>query len=369
MKKITISQPSLSKKQINSVVEVLKSGHIVEGSVVIKLENELSTYCKAKHVVAVNSGTAALHCALYAAGVGPGDEVITTPFSFVATANPILFMGAKVVFADINDNDYNLDPTLVETKITKKTKAIIGVDLYGQPANYDKLRFNESITLIEDACQAIGSSVSGRKAGNLADIGTFSFYATKNIMCGEGGAVVTNSDEFDVKSRRLRNHGQDASKRYQYFDIGYNYRLTDILAAIALPQIGKIDSITNTRQIRANRYIENLKEVSSIVLPTVDSHVSHCFHQFTINLSDSFPVSRDKLITIFNKHNIFPGIYYPNPLHLQPQFKKFGYHQGDFPKAENVSKRVISLPVHPKVSLKEIDKISEIIIKISKGNK
>lgn len=368
MKKITISQPQLSTKQINSVVSVLRSGHIVEGPVVSRLETELAAYCKAKHVVAVNSGTAALHCALYAAGVGPGDEVITTPFSFVATANPILFMGAKVVFADINPNDYNLDPASVAAKVTKKTKAIIGVDLYGQPANYDKLRFDKSIILIEDACQAIGSSISGRKAGNLADIGTFSFYATKNIMCGEGGAVVTNNAEFDIRSRRLRNHGQDASKRYQYFDMGYNYRLTDILAAIVLPQINDIDSIANKRHIRAKRYLENLKGISSIVLPVIGSRVQHCFHQFTINLSDSFPVGRDELISILNKHNIFPGIYYPSPLHLQPQFKVFGYRKGDFPIAENMSKRVLSLPVHPKVTLKEIDYISEIIMKVSKGN-
>lgn len=366
MKKICVSQPALTRKQIEAVVAVLESGQLVEGPVVSRLEQSLADYCEAKGVVAMNSGTAALHGALYAAGIKPGDEVITTPFSFVATANPILFMGAKVVFADINPLDYNLDPKAVEKKITKKTKAIIGVDLYGQPINYKNLRFDRSITLIEDACQAIGSSLKGKKAGTLADIGAFSFYATKNIMCGEGGAMVTNNPEFDLRARRFRNHGQDVSKRYQYVDVGYNYRLTDILAAILLPQIKEIDKITQARQVRAQRYQKNLGQLTSIGLPRLNRDTIHSFHQFTITLQDSFPVSREKLISILNERNIFPGTYYPTPLHLQPQFKKFGYRLGDFPVTERLSQKVLSLPVHPKITLAEIDYVSEVLLEVAK---
>lgn len=366
--KITISKPLVSEAAIKEVVRVLKSGHISQGEVVGELEKQFARYCGVKYAVAVNSGTAAIHCVLYGVDIKPGDEVITSPFTFVATANPILALGGKVVFADINEIDFCLDPSEVKRKLTNKTKAIFPVDLYGQPADYKHLNLRKGIKIVADACQAIGGSLDGKKVGSLADVSAFSLYATKNIMSAEGGVVTTDSKEIVGRCMMFRNHGQDPQRRYSYVDFGLNYRMTDVLAAIALPQVGRIDKITRERNLRAKRYTKNLSGLPGIILPVIRSNAIHCFHQYTIRVTDKAPISRDQLVIALNKANVFPGIYYPLPLHLHPHFMKMGYKEGDFPVAERIAKEVLSLPVHPAVTLKQIDFVSK-VIKVACGEK
>src|SRR3989339_198434 len=259
---INISKPIIGKEEIAAVLKVLKSGMIVQGPVVEKLEENFAKYCGTKYAVAFNSGTAAIHAGLYTLGIGPGDEIITTPFTFVATANPILMQGAKVVFADISEDDFNIDPKEVEKKITKKTKAIIPVDLYGQVYNYPaikKIAKKYHLKILEDACQAVGANRGKARAGNFGDVAAFSLYATKNIMSGEGGLITTNDEKIAEKCKMFRHHGQSEKTKYEYFDLGYNYRMTDILAAIGLVQLKKIERFSRRRIQNAELLSRGLK--------------------------------------------------------------------------------------------------------------
>lgn len=362
MSKIAISQPRVTRAGLRAVNKVLKSGQLAQGEVVRQLEEEIAQYCGVKYAVATNSGTAALHAAYYGIGLKPGDEVITTPFTFAATINPLLLMGVRVVFADINEEDFCLDPDKVRRKLTSKTKAIVPVDLYGQPAKYDEMR-HRGVKTIADACQAIGAELNGERVGSLADVSAFSFYATKNIMSGEGGIITTDSEKIATRCQMFRNHGQNLSERYLYEDAGLNYRMTDIMAALLIDQIGRIDEITRERQKRVARYTKNLAGIDGLVIPAVQLGVKHCFHQYTVRVLDNFPLSRDELIEILRYNDIIPAVYYPLPLHLQPAYKKLGYKVSDFPVSERASKEVLSLPVHPLVTLRQVDCVSGIIIK------
>ncbi|MFC1616525.1 DegT/DnrJ/EryC1/StrS family aminotransferase [Patescibacteria group bacterium] len=359
---IQVSKPIITKKDIQDVSEVLKSGMIVQGPKVKELEDKFVKYCKCTYAIAVNSGTAALHCALHAAGIKKGDEVITTPFTFVATANPISMQNAKIIFADIDKNTFNIDPFEIEKKITSKTKAIIPVSLYGLP--YDE-KINQiakkyNLKIIDDACQAIGSKYNGLKTGNRADLSCFSLYATKNIMSAEGGIITTNNPEYAELCKRFRHHGQSEQTRYQYYDLGYNYRMTDIHAAIGSNQIDKIDEFTEKRIQNAVKLNEGLKNMSGIITPLIPKNTKHCFHQYTIQIKKNFPLSRDELKNYLTKNEIGAAVYYPKPLHLHPHFQKIGYKKNDFPIAEKIASQVLSLPVHPSLSNEDI----ELIIKI-----
>lgn len=355
---INISKPIIEEEEINAVISVLKSGVIAQGPKTLELEKEFAKYCGTKFAVAFNSGTAAIHAGLYALDIGGEDEVITSPFTFVASANPILMQGAKVVFADISEDDFNIDPKETEKKISKKTKAILPIDLYGQVYDHDSISLlskKYNLNILEDACQAIGAEFDGKKAGSLGTVGAFSLYATKNIMCGEGGMITTNSEEITEKTKQFRHHGQSEKTRYEYWDLGYNYRMTDMNAVIGIEQLKKVERFNKKRRENAERYLSQLAELKGVILPKILQGRKHVFHQFTIRVTDDFGISRDGLIDYLKKKNITCGVYYPKPLHLHPHFMKLGYKEGDFPVAEKVAKQVVSLPVHPSLSVEEIN--------------
>jgi len=361
---INISKPVIGKEEIDAVERVLRSGMIVQGPVTEKLEKSFSKYCKTKYAVAFNSGTAAIHAGLYAIGIKAGDEVITTPFTFVATANPILMQGAKIVFADIKEDDFNIDPKEVEKKITKKTKAIIPVDLYGQVYDHKAIRKiakKYKLKVLEDACQAVGAISDKKKAGNFGGVAAFSLYATKNIMSGEGGLITTNDEKIYEKCKMFRHHGQSEKTRYEYADLGYNYRITDIASSIALVQLRKIDKLNAKRISNAKKLSIGLQNIEGIVLPKIKAGDRHVFHQYTIRVTKDFGLSRDQLLKKLKEKKINCGIYYPKPLHLHRHFKEMGYKRGDFPVAEQMSKEVLSLPVHPSLKISEISYIIKTI--------
>lgn len=365
---ITVASPEIGAEEISAVNEVLKSGIIAQGPKVAELEKSFATYCGTKHAFAVSSGTAAIHAALYAAGIQPGDEVITTPFSFIATINPILFVSAKPVLVDISEVDFNIDAQAIKDGVTSKTKAIMPVHLYGQPADsgeIKKIASSRKIKIIEDACQAIGASFKDKKTGNLGDLGCFSLYATKNIMSGEGGMITTNNDEMAALIKRFRQHGMTAP--YEYADFGYNYRMTDLQAAIAVEQLKKVDTFTQKRQRNAKFYDEELKGIKGVILPKLSPNRTHAYHQYTIRITEDFPLDRSELFEILKTKGIICGIYYPKPLHSYKHIQKLGYKIGDFPVAEKVASQVISLPVHPKLSKEDLNKVVAAIREVASG--
>jgi dTDP-4-amino-4,6-dideoxygalactose transaminase len=364
---INISQPIIGKEEIKAVVNVLKSGMIAQGEKVAEFEQNFAQFCGTKYAVAVSNGTAALHSALYACGIKEGDEVITSPFTFVATANSILMQGAKPVFADINPLTFQINAAEIEKKITPKTKAILPVDLYGQVYDAEKINAlakKHNLKIIEDACQAHGAEFNGRKAGSFANAGCFSFYATKNMATGEGGMVTTNDENIAGAIKMFRHHGQSGKARYEYFDLGYNYRLTNIAAAIGLEQLKKIEDFNRKRIKNAIMLSEGLKNIKGIITPTVEENYKHVFHQYTIRVTEDFKMKRDDLIQYLKGQGIGSAIFYPKPLHLHSYFVKMGYKAGDFPIAEKISEEVLSLPVNPLVSEKNIEYIVETIRKI-----
>ena len=360
MANINVSKPYLGEEEIKNVVEVMRSGMLAQGKNVKELERRWAEMCGAKEAVAVNSGTAAIHASLYAMGIKKGMEVITVPFTFVASSNPILMQGAKVVFCDVKEDTFCIDPEAVKEKITKKTKAILGVDLYGQVYDYKALREiaqDHKLLLHEDACQAVGAQLDGKTAGTFGDTTSFSLYATKNIMTGEGGMLTTDSPEMAEQARRFRHHGQSEQTRYEYYDLGYNYRMMDLQAAIGLAQLDRLPEFTRKRQENAAALTEGLSKIKGIKTPYVMPGAKHVFHQYTIKVEKDFPLSRDKLKDHLNSKGVGSGVYYPKPLHLHKIYRDMGYKEGDFPVSEALSQHVLSLPVHPSLSKADITTI------------
>jgi dTDP-4-amino-4,6-dideoxygalactose transaminase len=357
---IPIAKPLIGQEEIDSVVRVMESGTIAEGPRVKEFEELFAQYVGVGHAVAVNSGTAALHVALLAHGIGQGDEVITTPFTFIATANSVLFTGAKPVFADVREDTFNIDPEDIERKITKNTKAIIPVDLYGHPADMEAIEDiakRHGLAVIEDACQAHGASCNGRKAGSF-DIGCFSFYPTKNMTTSEGGIITTNDKDFADRARMVRSHGSKV--RYYHEMLGFNLRMTDISAAIGIAQLRKVDSF-NARRIENARLLSDLLQgVKGIVPPRVKPGYTHVFHQYTIRVTDGFRLSRDDVMKKLGDAGISSFIYYPLPIHQQPFYREIGYSESH-PIAEKLAKEVLSLPIHPSVSSEDIHFIADTI--------
>ncbi|MCD1294916.1 aminotransferase DegT [Methanocella sp. CWC-04] len=355
---IPIAKPLIGEEEINGVMNVMRSGTIAEGPKVKEFEEEFAKYVGVEHAIAVNSGTAALHVALLAKGIGKGDEVITTPFTFIATSNSVLFTGAKPVFADIEENTFNIDPESIKNKITKNTKAIIPVDLYGHVADMKAIMDiaeDHDLAVIEDACQAHGATQNGKMAGSY-DVGCFSFYPTKNMTTSEGGIITANDGKFAEKARMAKSHGSKV--RYYHEMLGFNLRMTDIGAAIGLAQLKKIDVFNEKRMANAKLLNEKLKDVSGIIMPSAMPGCKHVFHQYTIRVTEEYGMSRDDVIKMLNDAGIGTGIYYPLPIHQQPFYKELGYDE-THPVAEKISKEVISLPVHPSVTAEDIDFISE----------
>jgi perosamine synthetase len=357
---IYIAKPHIEEEEKKAVMEVLDSGMLAQGKRVAQLEERFAKFCSTEEAIAVNSGTAGIHAGLYALGIRAGDEVITVPFTFVATANPILMQNGKVVFADIKPDTFNIDPESVKEKITNKTKAIIPVDLYGQIYDAKAIReiaHDHGIKILEDACQSVNASLDGEMAGSLGDIASFSFYATKNLITGEGGMITTNNKEYAELCRRFRHHGQSQETRYEYYDLGYNYRMMDLQAAIALVQLDRIEALTQKRIENADFLSQHLSKLEGIVTPYVKSGARHVFHQYTIKVEEGFRLTRDELKEKLNEKGIGSGVYYPKPLHLHKFYMEMGYQEGDFPVSEEMSRKVLSLPVHPDLTQADLQSI------------
>lgn len=355
---IPLSKIVIKNSEINSVIKVLKSGQLSQGKKVRELEKKFAKLCGVKYAIAVVNGTAALHCALHAIGIRSGDEIITTPFTFVATANSILMIGAKPIFVDIDENTYNLDPDKIESALTPKTKAIIAVNLYGQPADYEKINKiaeKNKLFVIEDAAQSINAKYKNKMSGNLADIGCFSFYATKNIMSGEGGMVTTNNKNYSEKIRMFRQHGEKPEKKYAYFGLGYNYRMTDILASLALEQLKYVNKITKTRQKIAKLYDHSLGRLKNIKIPVQQKNLTHVYHQYTLRIN-----SRNRLKKYLEKKGIQTNIYYPVPLYNFKHLSSVNI-SNNFPVTEKVTRGVLSIPINANITIKDIRYIIESI--------
>lgn len=346
---IPIAKPDTGSEELSAIEEVLKSGMLAQGKVVESFEQHFAEYIGTNHAIATSSGTTAIHIALLSAGIGSGDEVITTPFTFYASITPILFCSAKPVFVDVDPRTFNIDPERLEAAITEKTKALLIVDLYGQPvdrAPIMELAEKHGLILIEDSCQAHGAEYKGTKVGNFGVAGCFSFYPTKNMTTGEGGMLVTNDDEIAEQARLLRNHGQ--KNRYEYVMVGYNFRMTDIEAAIGVEQLKKLDKNNEIRIKNAAYFTENLAEV--VEVPYVMPEVKHVYHQYTIKTQ-----FRDELQAHLREQNIGSIIYYPQPLHLFETLQEFS--NANLINSEEVAQQVLSLPVHPAVSREDLERI------------
>jgi len=353
---ITIAKPIIGEEEINAVVAVLKSGVIAQGERVEEFEEAFAKFIGTKYAVAVNSGTAALHIALLTHGIGAGDEVITSPFTFIATANSILFTGAKPVLVDIQEETFNISPDRIEDKITPRTKAIMPVHLYGQPCDMKrimKVAEKYGLVIIEDACQAHGAEYEGRKVGSFGT-GCFSFYPTKNMTTGEGGMITTNDEDVARKARMLRSHGQ--RQKYIHETVGYNYRMTDIAAAIGLCQLAKLEEFNNKRMKNAEFLTERLRRIKGLVSPKAEPNVKHVFHQYTVRITEDFTISRNELITRLKKAGIGTAVYYPLPVHRQPLYQNLGYNDC-LPNSERAAREVLSLPVHPSLTREDLEKI------------
>jgi len=356
--KINISQPDIDQEEIKAVEEVLISGMLTSGPKVAELEKDFASFIGTKFAIATNSGTSALMVALQSLGIGPGDEVITVPFSFIATTNAILYTGAEPVFVDISEKDFNLDPVWLKQALSQRTKAVLVVHLYGQPADLDSiLDFTEKhgLLLIEDACQAHGATYKGKKVGSFGT-GTFSFYPTKNMTTGEGGMITTDDSELYQRAVMIRNQGQ--SKRYYHEVLGYNFRMTDIAAAIGLAQFKKLNRNNQRRKLNAEFYLKNLQGIPGIILPLTFPEREHAWHQFTIRVSGQARKSRDELADYLSNKGISTGVYYPLPIHRQKSMIGLkGW--GKYPVSEKMAQEVLSLPVHPKLSEEELNYIVE----------
>ncbi len=356
--RVPIAKPIIGDEEIENVVEVLKSGMIAQGPKVEEFEKKFAEWVGAKYGIAVNSGTAALHTALLSCGIGPEDEVITTPFTFIASGNSIVYTGAKPVFADIDLKTYTLNPESIEGLITENTKAIMPVQLYGQSANMDEI--NEiaeryGLIVIEDAAQAHGATCNGKKVGSLGDMSCFSFYPTKNMTTSEGGIITTDDEELADKAKIFRAHG--ASVRYHHDAIGYNFRMTDISAAIGLAQLEKIDGFNDQRIANAEYLNNGLKDVDGVITPYCADGSKHVYHQYTIRVEKG---DRDDWVEIINYCGVGTGIHYPIPLYNQPIYKYLGI-EGDCPNAELAADNVISLPVHPSLTEEDLDLVIEAV--------
>jgi dTDP-4-amino-4,6-dideoxygalactose transaminase len=342
-----------------AVLRVLDSTQFILGEEVAAFEREFAAYCEAGDAVGVNSGTSALHLALLAAGIGPGDEVLTTPFTFVATVAAIRYAGATPVLVDIEPEYFAIDPAKIELAITPRTRAIIPVHLYGQPADMDAIldiARRRKLTVIEDAAQAHGAEYHGRRCGSLAEIAAFSFYPGKNLGAyGEGGAVTTTRPDVAARCRVLRDWGQE--KRYEHGLKGFNYRMDGIQGAVLRVKLRRLEEWTQRRRQVATWYAEVL-DAGSLRIPRERPGCRHVYHVYAVRSGD-----RDGLRNALAKEGIETGIHYPIPVHLQPAHADLGHRPGDFPVAEAVAGDVLSLPIFPEMTRRQVETVATVVSK------
>ncbi|BCB95365.1 aminotransferase DegT/DnrJ/EryC1/StrS family protein [Dissulfurispira thermophila] len=340
------------------VNEVLESSQYILGKRVAELEDHIKKYHGVQDAIAVASGTDALHLSLRALGIGEGDEVITTAFTFFATVEAIMYTGAKPVFVDIEPETYNIDVSLIEKKVTERTKAIIPVHIFGHPVDMEgimDIAQKYSLKVIEDCAQSFGASFNGKKAGSFGDAGCFSFYPSKNLgACGDGGMIILNDINVAHEVRKLRNHGSKGGYRHEC--LGYNSRLDEIQAGILLVKLKRIDAYNTKRRENAILYNSLLSDI--VTCPVEKDSAYHVYHQYTIRSN-----KRDIIQQCLKEHGISSVIYYPLPLHLQDALRYLGYKEGDLPITEQVSKEVLSLPIYPELTEEDIRLTSEVIHK------
>jgi dTDP-4-amino-4,6-dideoxygalactose transaminase len=346
-------QYQMVKDQIDrGLKSVFEKGNFILGEEEREFEVQFAKFCDTKHAVGVNSGTDALYLALGALNITVGDEVIIPTFTFIATALCISYTGAKPVFVDIEEETYNVDPQKLEALITGKTKAIILVHLYGQPANMDEITAiakKYHIAVIEDACQAHGATYQGKKAGSLGDVGCFSFYPTKSLGAfGDGGMVVTNSDAINEKVQMLRDYGRKG--RYEHKIKGYNSRLDTVQAVVLSAKLKYLDEWNKMRGAQAAYYCRLLKDIPGVVVPTVKKGRTHVFQTFAVRV-----LNRDAICEGMKKKGVSVLIHYPIPIHLQEAYADLGYQKGDFPVSEKIADEILSLPMFPHISKEQID--------------
>lgn len=386
---IPLSRPDITDLEIDLVTRVMRSGRLSIGPVQEQFEQLVATRAGCMHGVAVSSGTAGLHLAMQALGIGPGDEVITTPFSFIASANSILYVGATPVFVDICPRSLNMDPKLVEAAITPRTKAILAVETFGNPARMDEIAqvaARYEIPLIEDCCEALGSSLNKRPAGHFGRIGVFGFYPNKQITTGEGGMIVTDDKRLADLCRSMRSQGRavpgldlpptseapstSTGAWLHHPRLGYNYRLSEVNAAIGLGQMKRFDEILEKRERVAREYIRQLIGLQDIMVPTVEPGVVMSWFVFVVRLASHYTKEeRDRIIQGMRRHDVGAADYFPC-IHLQPFYReRFGFKPGDFPIAESVSQRTIALPFYNDLSREDIDMVVQTLgLMISREN-
>jgi dTDP-4-amino-4,6-dideoxygalactose transaminase len=348
---------SLKAEIDSAVLRVLDSAQFVLGPAVAAFENDFAAYCRTTDAIGVNSGTSALHLALLAAGVGPGDEVITVPFTFVATVAAIEYAGATPVLVDVEPRYWTMDPAKLAAAVTTRTKAIIPVHLYGQPADMDPIMAfarQHNLAVIEDACQAHGAEYKGRRCGSIGDIGCFSFYPGKNLGAyGEGGAIVTNDAARAQKMRLLRAWGEET--RYEHLYRGFNYRMDGIQGAVLGVKLRYLEQWIDARRRHASQYSDELRDTGA-ELPREREGARHVYHLYVVQLRD-----RDRWRAKLTDAGVQTGIHYPIPIHLQPAYRDLGYSKGDFPVAERAGLDVLSLPIFPELTRDQIAAVANVL--------
>ncbi|EMN7732055.1 MULTISPECIES: UDP-4-amino-4,6-dideoxy-N-acetyl-beta-L-altrosamine transaminase [Bacillus cereus group] len=370
-------QQQIDEYDIQAVVDVLKGDFLTTGPMIQQFEEAIAKYVGAKYAVSFSNGTAALHAACYAAGITEGDEVITTPMTFVASANCILYQGAKPVFADIDNETYNISPKSIEEKITNKTKAIIPVHFTGQPVELEaiqKIAKKNNLIIIEDAAHALGATYKNKKIGSIGDMTMFSFHPVKHITTGEGGVITTNNPLFYEKLIQFRTHGIEKNPQkllenhgpwyYEMQFLGYNYRITDIQAALGLSQLSKLESFIKIRKKYVDIYSKEFSCLSEIIIPKQLPQTSSSWHLYIIRLNTKLlKCNRKEFYEALQRENIGVNVHYI-PVHLQPFYQKLGYEKGICPQAENVYEEIITLPLFPKMTEADVWDVIQAVRKV-----
>jgi perosamine synthetase len=360
---IPLSSPDLSQREIDAVVDVLQTPTLSIGPRIVEFENHCARITGRQHAIGVSSGTAGLHCAMIAAGIGPGDEVITTPFSFVASTNCILYVGATPKFVDIDPKTLNLDTTKLAGAMTPRTKAIVAVEAFGHPGGMletERFAREHGLILIEDSCEGFGAKIGNRPIGSFGVASVFGFYPNKQITTGEGGMVVTDDPAFADLCRSLRNQGRDGMSWLAHQRLGYNYRLSEINAALGVAQCQRIDEILENRRRVAHEYMRRLIDNRFLILPTLQDDTYMSWFVFVVRLNDLFePDDRDQIIRALRSEGIGCSNYFP-PIHLQPYMaERYGFKSGDFPVCEYVSARTLALPFFGRMTRYEVHRVCD----------
>ena len=364
---IPVNKPLMGREEINAATRVLKSGILTgrlgSGPMAKKFEEQFAKFSGAKHAIAVNSGTAALHMSLWAKDIKAGDEVILPSFTFIATAEAVALVGAKPVFVDIKPNTYNIDPEKVETAVTDKTKAVMPVDLYGLPAEMDKIREiadKHNLLVVEDAAQAHGASYRGKPPGAFADVACWSLYASKNMTTGEGGMLTTDNDEYAEKLRLLRSHGE--KEEYNAALLGHNYRMPEIEAAIGIEQLKKLPTFVEKRRKNAETLTRKLSNLKQLVLPIEPRGRRSSWYLYTVRLRKGTAKDRDVIIQELRRRGVGAAVYYHTPIHLMPYYCK--HEKYSLPETEKAAQQVFSLPVHPGLKTAEVNYVAESVKRV-----